>query len=102
MTEHLAESYKMDLKTLLEEDLFIIGKIEVEEDGLLSYNDFDRLFRIIQKHATFRVANELECDSEKRLQFLRENGLHAAQNQEYRNMALRSIKREEGVYVELS
>ena len=61
-----------------------MGRIEVEDDGLLSYNDFDRLFRIIQKHATFRVANDLEMDLENRVQFLRKNGLHAAQNQEYR------------------
>lgn len=98
----VAQQYKMDLKKQLEEDLFIIGKIEVEDDGLLSYNDFDRLFRIIQKHATFRVANELECDAEMRLKFLQENGLHAAQNQTYREMALKSIRREELVYMELS
>ena len=45
----------IDLEKLLREDLFIIGNIEPDEDNLLSFSDFDRMFRIIQKHATFRV-----------------------------------------------
>ena len=79
-----------------------MGRIEVEDDGLLSYNDFDRLFRIIQKHATFRVAYDLEMDSKNRVEFLQKNGLHAAQNEEYRKMAMQAIRREETVYNELS
>lgn len=82
---------KQDAKEMLQEDLFIMGRIELEEDGLLSYNDFNRIFRIVQKHAQFRVVNELEMDAQKRIEFLEKNGLHAAQNQIYYDMALQSI-----------
>ena len=60
----------MDLEKLLTEDLFIIGSIEADEDNLLAYDDFDRMFRLIQKHATLRVCHELEVDAERRIEML--------------------------------
>ena len=36
-----------DFDKLLKEDLFLLGNIETDEEGLLDFNDFDRLFRVI-------------------------------------------------------
>ena len=46
----------MDYEELLKNDLFLLGYIQKDEDGLISFNDLDRLVRIIQKHAYLRVA----------------------------------------------
>jgi hypothetical protein len=73
------EKIRKEYEDLLEEDLFILGRVE-EEDGTLSFNDFDRLFRIIQKHATLRLCDELEGDAKKRVDLLRNEGLVAAHN----------------------
>ena len=69
---------------MLREDLFIIGNIEPDEDDLLSFSDFDRMFRIIQKHATFRVCQELEADAEERIKLLDREGLLGGQSAQYR------------------
>ena len=34
----------------LKQDLFILGRIELDEDGQLSLEDWDRIFRIVNKH----------------------------------------------------
>ncbi len=52
-----------------------MGKVEPDEEGLLAFNDFDRLFRIIQKHATFRICAELEADAEQRISLLKKGGI---------------------------
>ena len=48
------------LQQQLNDDLFIIGIIKPSETGLLCFEDFDRIFRIIQKHATLRLDLLLE------------------------------------------
>ena len=45
----------VDFDKLLEDDLFLLGYIEKDEDGLLTFNDMDRLQRIIEKHVFLRL-----------------------------------------------
>lgn len=95
------EKIRKEYEDLLEEDLFIVGRIE-EEDGSLTFNDFDRLFRIIQKHATLRLCDELETDAKKRVDLLRNEGLVAAHNKQYRDLCIKSKEKEEQQYEELT
>lgn len=37
----------MDLEELLKNDLFLLGYIQKDDDGLIQFNDLDRLVRII-------------------------------------------------------
>jgi len=96
------ERIKVDYDQMLKEDLFILGRIEEEEDGMLSFNDFDRLFRVIQKHATLRLIDELENDAQKRVSILKKEGLSAAYNKEYRDICLQSKRKEEETYENLT
>jgi len=50
----------MELEELLKNDIFLLGYILKDDDGLIQFNDLDRLVRIIQKHAFLRVAQTLE------------------------------------------
>jgi hypothetical protein len=59
----LKDKKTKEVEKILKEDLFIIGNIRplVDQD-LLSYDDFDRIYRIAQKHIRLRwniVYNEL-------------------------------------------
>jgi hypothetical protein len=39
------------LQLQLKKDLFVIGRIEPDEDsGLLTLEDWDRIFRVVNKH----------------------------------------------------
>jgi hypothetical protein len=95
-----------ELDRLLEEDLFTIGIIRANDHtDLLSYEDFDRVYRIIQKHANLRLNIILEEESMKRL-----NLLHKQQNSnqiscftdEYRQLAVGAFKKEANVYDDLA
>ena len=48
----------------------IVAKPE-DDDELLSYEDFDRLSRVIQKHAILRIDLVLEQDIQRRLNVLK-------------------------------
>ena len=63
----------MDYEELLKNDLFLLGYIHKDEDGLISFNDLDRLVRIIQKHAYLRVAQRLDDLAEERLEYIAKN-----------------------------
>lgn len=41
-------------KKVLKDDLFILGKIEPESNGLLSLEDWDRIYRIVNKQVALR------------------------------------------------
>ena len=63
------------LDKMLENDLFITGLIKLREQSngelQLSYEDFDRIARIIMKHGFLRVDLMLEEASFKRLELLK-------------------------------
>lgn len=64
----------IEYEKLLLNDLFIIGiirPIEHSDRYLLTYEDFDRVFRVINKHAILRLDLLLADDTEKRLNLLR-------------------------------
>lgn len=93
------------LDKILKNDLFIAGLVrpkELTDRFLLSYEDFDRVFRLIQKHAMLRLDLLLEEATEKRLGLLRNSGMHAGLSEEYRRMVLESYNQEESVYEELA
>lgn len=92
-----------ELNRSLEQDIFIMGIINPNEDGLLNFEDFDRLIRIIQKHAFIRLDIILEEDSEKRLNILREQGQFGhGYGEEYRQMVINSLKKEDTIYTEIA
>ena len=81
------------LDKILKNDLFIAGLVrpkELTDRFLLSYEDFDRVFRLIQKHAMLSLDLLLEEATEKRLGLLRNSGMHAGLSEEYRRMVLES------------
>lgn len=72
---------------MLENDLFIAGLIRPQEYSdrySLTYEDFDRIFRIIQKHAIHRLDLELEDETEKRLTLLKTSQIYVGLSEEYR------------------
>ena len=81
-----------EVEEVLSNDLFILGIIKpIDDNGLLSYHDFDRVYRIIQKHARFRwsiVFNELTL---KRLIVLKNDSVFHF-SEEYRNLILESLE----------
>lgn len=87
----------MDFEELLKNDLFLIGYIQKDEDGLISFNDLDRLVRIIQKHAYLRVAQRLDDLAEERLMYIEKNhdAFFVGPTSEYRQMVLKSINAEQ-------
>ena len=92
-----------NLETMLEDDLFIIGIIQPQDDGLLAFEDFDRTFRLIQKHALLRLDILLEEDTDKRLNLLRNYGSFGGGfNEDYREMVIDSLNKEEKVYQDLT
>jgi hypothetical protein len=93
------------LDKILFNDLFIAGTVRPKEHTdtyLLSYEDFDRVFRIIQKHAILRLDLLLEEGTEKRLNLLRNSGMYVGLSEEYRRMVLESYDQEESVYEDLA
>jgi hypothetical protein len=94
--DHFEKMRQLD--KLLKNDLFIGGLIrprEYSDRYLLSYEDFDRVFRIIQKHAMLRLDLALEEGTEKRLNLLKGSGMYAGLNGEYRELVLKSYSHEE-------
>jgi len=86
------------LDKILNNDLFIVGLVRAKEYTdryLLSYEDFDRVFRIIQKHAMLRLDLLLEEGTEKRLNLLKNSGMYVGLSEEYRRMVLESYNHEE-------
>lgn len=81
---------------MLKNDLFLLGYIHKDEDGLISFNDLDRLVRIIQKHAYLRVAQRLDDLAEERLEYIAKNpiAMFAGPSSEYRKMVMDSINAE--------
>jgi hypothetical protein len=80
----------VDFDKLLEDDLFLQGYIEKDEDGLLTYNDMDRLFRLIQKHAFLRLIKTLEDLADKRQQCLNKNKNDMLPSTEYTKLVTES------------
>jgi len=81
----------------------VLGLINTQEDtGLLSYEDFDRLFRIIQKHATLRLDMMMQEETARRLNLLKQQGMFGGFSEDYRQMVLTSVQKEEEVYQELT
>ena len=64
----------------------------MEDEELLSFEDFDRLSRVIQKHAILRIDLMLEQDVQKRLSVLQQHGLYGGFEEEYRELALKVNK----------
>ena len=81
---------------MLKNDLFLLGYITKDEDGLISFNDLDRLVRIIQKHAYLRVAQKLDELADSRLEYIAKNqiAMMAGPSSEYRKMVTESINTE--------
>ena len=95
--------HRMD--KILEEDLYTIGYITPQDDtGLLSFDDFDRVFRIIQKHGELLwdvVHNELTLKRLKVLQNQEEAiGRIDKYIEEYRNLILETFG-EEGEFIKV-
>jgi len=44
---------------MLDNDLFILGKIILQDDGLLKFSDFDRIYRIVLKHASIKLEDQI-------------------------------------------
>lgn len=103
ITEQITIQTKIDadLDAMLEEDLFILGNIHASDESL-SFNDFDRIFRIIQKHAIKRLIFQQEVDSQERVNLLRKHGLGAAHNKAYRDLCHKSKNTEEQVFEQLT
>lgn len=83
------------MDSLLEKDLFILGIIKpllTEDDRyLLCFEDFDRVFRIVQKHAIMRLDIYLERETEKRCNLLKNPDCNVSfgdLSEEYKKMAL--------------
>ena len=48
------------MESTLDNDLFIIGRVSLTKHGdkdVLNFEDYDRVYRIIQKHSTMRTTN---------------------------------------------
>ena len=48
------------MESTLDNDLFIIGRVSLIKQGdkkVLNFEDYDRVYRIIQKHSTMRTTN---------------------------------------------
>ena len=70
----------------------IISK-PLNEDELLSYEDFDRLSRVIQKHSLLRIDIVLQEDINNRLNLLRTSGGYSGFgdfDEDYRSMVLKA------------
>ena len=94
------------LDKMLENDLFITGLIKLREQSngelQLSYEDFDRIARIIMKHGFLRVDLMLEEASFKRLELLKKQGAHASLSEDYRQLVLDSYNKEQEVFDDVS
>ena len=83
-----------ELDSLLEKDLFVLGIIKpllTDDDRyLLCFEDFDRVFRIVQKHAIMRLDIYLERETEKRCNLLKNPDANnfGDLSEEYKKMAL--------------
>jgi hypothetical protein len=86
----------VDFEELLKNDIFLLGYIEKDDDGLISFNDLDRLVRIIQKHAHLRVASKLDDLAEERLDYLDKNPeeMFGGPSKKYRELVTLSITAE--------
>lgn len=93
----------VDYEELLINDLFLLGYIDKDDDGLISFYDLDRLVRIIQKHAYLRVAQRLDDLAEERLSYIEKNRMHmyGGPPTEYRKMVLESINAEQEQYSQI-
>lgn len=60
------------MKMALNNDLRVIGRVTVAEDGLLNLDDFQRAYMVIHKHAEKAKTIELEHYKKKRRRKLRE------------------------------
>ena len=83
--------------------MFILGLIRPQETTqLLSYEDFDKLYRVIQKHASLRLELMMQDQRKKRLNLLETQGISGGFSEEYREMVLGSCEKEEEIYQELT
>ena len=49
MKEQRLKEAKATLKKVIAQDLFVMGSIEVDHQGLLSLEDWDRVYRMVNK-----------------------------------------------------
>ena len=70
-TETTSKMTHRELQKQLEADLFILGRIAVDEEGLLPFEDWDRIFRIVNKHVLLQSEVLLAQDCRARVELLK-------------------------------
>ncbi len=84
-------------ENLLTGELSEFGQVEKDANGMVKFEDFLKIFRLVTKHSKLQIANFKSKNNEKRREFLKEGD-----DDSYRECIKTQIQQEETIYQEVA
>jgi hypothetical protein len=81
----------------LANDLTELGQLQKDANGMVKFDDFLKIFRLVTKHSKKKISAFKVTNNEKRRKFLKEGN-----EEEYRECIKKQVQQEEAIYQEVA
>ena len=81
----------------LHNDITALGQLQKDANGMVRFDDFLKIFRLVTKHSKKKISAFKVSNNEKRRKFLKEGN-----EEEYRECIKKQVTQEEAIYQEVA